>query len=108
MASKIFPGNNHELCELKNLKLGIGCSCGEVFATCKDSRQSPKGFRWRRKKCAKCGKTYTTVEINAEYINDLDDIAARYAQLVNSIEAIKKISDAPYEGMRIISGSSGQ
>lgn len=108
MASKIFPGNNHEMCELKNLQLGVGCKCGEIVsATCKDSRQSPKGYRWRRKQCNECGRIYTTVEINGEYINAIDDLVKRYNTLIDAINTIRSIADGPYKGLDILDGSSG-
>jgi len=61
------------------------CICGnetEVF----DSRLRGDGSVWRRRKCASCGKRFTTFEVSEYDFKKMRDFSRRY-------EKIKKIID---------------
>lgn len=88
---KMKKMSTHQLTSMTHINLQMGCECGDQQSMIIDSRVSPMGYRWRRKKCWKCGKKYSTVEINASVLNELEEKMIKCDKILETIEIIKEI-----------------
>ena len=52
---------------------GTCAHCGSSTEVTDSRRQGRKGYVWRRRGCVKCGIKFSTIEVRADWVQQIDD-----------------------------------